>query len=157
VTTSTNSWGLGFTGGTAALVKAADGTVIWASELCLAGVDAKSVFWGRSSRVDKYWNEWVPSDKLSQADSLEFVLGHNPHDRWAEDWKKFGDGVGQAAASVVGHRGGQEGIERHQGGVIGRPEPVTRRTHAGVDGYRDHQGSAARPSAVAAVARSAAI
>jgi hypothetical protein len=101
VTTSTNSWGLGFTGGTAALVKAADGTVIWASQLRLAGVDAKSVFWGRSSRVDKYWNEWVPSDKLSQADSLEFVLGHNPHDRWAEDWKKFGDGVGQAAASVV--------------------------------------------------------
>ena len=100
VTTSTNSWGLGFTGGASALVKSADGTVIWASQLRTAGVDAKSVFWGRSARTDTYFSEWVPADKLARASTLEFLMGHDPHDRWAEDWKKIGDGVAAAGKAL---------------------------------------------------------
>ncbi|MBG0741196.1 hypothetical protein IV500_17655 [Paeniglutamicibacter antarcticus] len=101
VTTSTNSWGLGFTSGASAQLTSADGTIIWESGLHTAGVDAKSVFWGRSIRTDAYSNEWVPSDKLSQAVGLSFLLGHTPHDRWAEDWKKIDDGVNQAGKSLA--------------------------------------------------------
>ncbi|MGW0231752.1 hypothetical protein ACWDWO_25885 [Actinopolymorpha singaporensis] len=101
VLTNTNSWGLGFTSGTSALAMAGDGTVVWASGIRTAGVDAKSVFWGRSSRTDTYYNEWIPGDKLAQVESLQFLLGHDPHDRWAEDWAKLTAGLAVAAKSVV--------------------------------------------------------
>lgn len=101
ITTSTNSWGLGFTSGVSAQLASADGTIIWESGLRTAGVDAKSVFWGRSIRTDTYSNEWVPADKLAQAQSLTFLMGHSPHDRWAEDWKKIDDGVNQAGKALT--------------------------------------------------------
>lgn len=100
VTTSSNSWGLGFTGGTSAFALAGDGTIIWSSQLHQAGVDAKSIFWGRSSRVDVYFSEWIPAEKLAQVASLEFFMAHTPHDRWAEDWQKASDGVAVMAKTV---------------------------------------------------------
>ena len=96
VTTSTNSWGLGFTGGTAVLVKAADDTIIWASRLRVAGVDAKSVFWGRSSRVDKYWDEWCPVTSSarrhrwsSYLDTTRMIGGQRTGRSSATGWGKW--------------------------------------------------------------------
>lgn len=103
-TTSSNSWGLGFTGGDTMLAEAADGTIVWSSTFHATGVDAKSVFWGQSVRQEKWWDEWIPADKLAQVDHVEFLLAHTPHDRWAEDWAKVRSGIGdvvKTAADVV--------------------------------------------------------
>jgi len=95
VNTNTNSWGLGFTGGSSVMALAADGTVVWVSKLYTAGVDAKSVFWGRSSRTDVYLDQLTP-DGFQKVESLQFLAGHTPRDRWMEDWKKIEDGAGVA-------------------------------------------------------------
>lgn len=104
VSMSTNSWGLGFTGGVSAIVTAHDDTVIWASQLLVAGVYAKGVFWGPSSRTDTHFSEWIPAHKRADVACLEFLAGHDPHQRWAEDWTAIDDAIavtGMAVDEVV--------------------------------------------------------
>src|SRR6476620_9902240 len=60
VTTSSNSWGLGFRSGSMVVLVDQDGNKVDVSPLCTAGVDAKSVFWGRSTRVDTHIINFSP-------------------------------------------------------------------------------------------------
>src|SRR6478609_7168407 len=70
VTTSSNSWGLGFTSGVMVVLVDAGGNKLDVSPLYAAGVDAKSVFWGRSTRVDNHVETFSP-DIAARTASLQ--------------------------------------------------------------------------------------
>jgi hypothetical protein len=81
--TWTTSWGLGFTGGVYALLRDQNGTVIGATHLHTFGVDAKSIFWGRSSRYD-YWTESVDPRVAAATTSIQIIQQHTPQNRISE-------------------------------------------------------------------------
>lgn len=83
INTSTNSWGLGFTGGAIILVVDLAGNVIHRHLVWPLGVNAKAWWWAPSSRTD-YFQEQIQSDVAQRADHLELWLGHMPKDRWDE-------------------------------------------------------------------------
>jgi hypothetical protein len=81
--TWTTSWGLGFTGGVYVLLRDVNGTVIGATSLHTFGVDAKSIFWGRSSRID-YWVGYVDPRVAAATESIQIIQQHTPQNRLAE-------------------------------------------------------------------------
>jgi hypothetical protein len=104
VTTSTNSWGLGFHSTSSVFALTADGSAVYVSPLRVVVVDAKSVFWGKSVRTEHYWSDWVPSDRMHEVADVKILLGSLQVDQWQNDWKKVADGVAaveKAATTVV--------------------------------------------------------
>jgi hypothetical protein len=81
--TWTTNWGLGFTGGVYVLLRDINGTVIGATHLHTFGVDAKSIFWGRSSRYD-YWTESVDPRVAEATVSIQIIQQHTPQNRLGE-------------------------------------------------------------------------
>ena len=80
VHTWTTNWGLGFTGGVYVLLRNSEGSIIGVTQLHTYGVDAKSVFWGTSSRVD-YFTEYFDPRVAQATTSLEIIQQHTPKDR----------------------------------------------------------------------------
>jgi len=78
--TWTTSWGFGFTGGVYVLLRNSEGTVIGATHLHTFGVDAKSIFWGRSTRYD-YWAEFVDPRVAAATVSIQIIQQHTPQNR----------------------------------------------------------------------------
>ena len=78
--TWTTNWGLGFTGGVYALLRNADGSIIGVTQLHTYGVDAKSVFWGTSSRYD-YFTEYFDPRVAQATTSVQIIQQHTPKDR----------------------------------------------------------------------------
>ena len=78
--TWTTNWGLGFTGGVYVILRNADGSIIGVTQLHAYGVDAKSVFWGTSSRVD-YFTEYFDPRVAQATTSVQIVQQHTPKDR----------------------------------------------------------------------------
>jgi hypothetical protein len=78
--TWTTSWGLGFTGGVYVLLRNAEGSIIGVTQLHTYGVDAKSVFWGTSSRVD-YFTQYFDPRVAQATTSVQIVQQHTPKDR----------------------------------------------------------------------------
>ena len=80
VHTWTTNWGLGFTGGVYVLLRNSEGSIIGVTKLHAYGVDAKSVFWGTSSRYD-YFTEYFDPRVAQATTSLEIIQQHTPKDR----------------------------------------------------------------------------
>jgi hypothetical protein len=80
VHTWTTNWGLGFTGGVYVLLRNADGSIIGVTQLHTYGVDAKSVFWGTSSRTD-YFTEYFDPRVAQATTSVQIIQQHTPKDR----------------------------------------------------------------------------
>jgi hypothetical protein len=78
-----------------------DGNKVDVSPLYTAGVDAKSVFWGRSTRVDTHILNFSP-EAAARTTQLVALMDHNPRDRWVEDWKKIKDGASVSIDTVKG-------------------------------------------------------
>jgi hypothetical protein len=83
ITTSTNSWGLGFTGGCIVAVIDANENILYRWLTWPLGVDAKAVWWKPSRRTDHPEEQIDPAIAM-QANRLEVWLGHMPKDRWDE-------------------------------------------------------------------------
>jgi hypothetical protein len=80
VHTWTTNWGLGFTGGVYVLLRNANGSIIGVTQLHSYGVDAKSIFWGTSSRYD-YFTEYFDPRVAQATTSVQIIQQQTPKDR----------------------------------------------------------------------------
>jgi len=80
VHTWTTNWGLGFTGGVYVLLRNSEGSIIGVTQLHSYGVDAKSIFWGTSSRMD-YFTEYFDPRVAQATTTLEIIQQQTPKDR----------------------------------------------------------------------------
>jgi hypothetical protein len=78
--TWTTNWGLGFTGGVYVLLRNADGSIIGVTQLHTYGVDAKSIFWGTSSRQD-YFTEYFDPRVAQATTTVQIIQQQTPKDR----------------------------------------------------------------------------
>ena len=90
LSTSTNSWGLGFTGGAIVPVIDANGNILHKWLIWPLGVDAKSIWWKRSSRTD-HLEEQIDPGAAQHAEHVELWLGHMPKERWDDILNEISD------------------------------------------------------------------
>lgn len=79
--TWTSNWVVGFTGGVVVSLLDATDTVVTATDVHTFGVDAKSIFWARSSRTD-YFDQWISPEDLGRTERIVIWQAHTPRDRF---------------------------------------------------------------------------